>query len=80
MPSIPQVGCTTSRESLNSGGPITQATVSNSDRIVLWSNIQVRDPFFISLQCIEGLDTAYTVDDGKGGVVHVNVSRTTRQR
>ena len=80
MLSIPPVECTTSRESLNSGGPITQATVSKSDRIVLWSNIQVRNTFIISNRRVEGLDAAYTVDDGKGGVVHVNVSRTARLR
>ncbi len=65
--------CITSKANWKSGGPIQRRKGFKGSRIASSSNILV---FLISKGCHCALTrwVAYTIDDGKGGEIHVNVS------
>ena len=76
MPLILLEGYTINKESLSLGGPTPPVRVSTKSRSALRSSTLVR-AYTASLHSdlADRHSTEYTVDDGKGGKVHVNVSR-----
>lgn len=74
MPLILQADSTIKMVNSCHGGQIRQARASKSSKIALWSNFHVG--FIITQRNHSYLAflVAYSIDDGKGGRIHVNVS------
>ena len=66
--------CTTRTASSKNGGPILRAMVSTRFRNALLISIRVSFLNIPTSPSTEVFHAGYTVDDGKGGKVHVNVS------
>ena len=64
---------TIKKASSNNGGPMLLARASKSDRIASSNNIPVINLAVRRSHSELTLISEYTVDDGKGGKVHVNV-------
>jgi len=75
MHSIPLGACTTNTVNLKNGGRTLQAEVSRLNKIASSNSTPVWEQIFFMAICGPQLLTvAYTIDDGKGGKIHVNVS------
>ena len=69
------VDCTTKRGNWKSGGQTQRAWVSTLSNVVSLINIQVRVKLsLIGAMCLHSIEPEYTIDDGHGGKIHVNVS------
>jgi len=65
---------TTSMGSWRNGGRIARAKGSTRSRLVSWTNIPVSfEGPFVGVGIGADGSTEYTIDDGKGGKIHVNV-------
>jgi hypothetical protein len=72
---IPWEECITNRANWNNGGAMPRARVSEWNRIALLSSILASSmPFWGRTYVLWLPATAYAIDDGKGGKIHVNVS------
>lgn len=68
-------GCTTKKGNWSNGGQMPPAKASERNKIVSSSNSPVLALLF-TLTFIQCLYLAYSIDDGKGGRIYVNVSRS----
>lgn len=76
MLSIQPDVCIIRKASWKSGGLMRQARGSRKNRIALRNNSLVRRIHLLDIPLLTstGYTLAYTIDDGHGGKVHVNVS------